>query len=92
MASAGVVICMGQRQIGRYAKGIAVKRLIEDKVEKVLQLDLAEGQNVRHAGPGNCAGNSASVSCQDSDFECAVEVGGRSLDGFSLAQTGGKPV
>jgi hypothetical protein len=36
--------------------------------------------------PDDCAGIRVLVSCQDSDFECAVEVGGRPLDGFSLAR------
>jgi hypothetical protein len=45
------MVGMGQRQIGGDAEGVVVKRLVEDEVEKVLQLDLAERQNVRHAGP-----------------------------------------
>lgn len=50
MAFAGVMVGMGQRQIGGNAEGVVVQRLVKDEVEKILQLDLAEGQNVRHAG------------------------------------------
>ena len=42
--------------------------------------------------PGDCAGVRALVSYEDSDFECAVEVGGRPLDGFSLPRIARKPV
>jgi len=40
----------------------------------------------------DCAGVRALVFCQDNDFECAVEVGGRPLDGFSLSRIARKPV
>lgn len=51
VAFAGAMVGMGQRQIGGDAEGIVIQRLVKDEVEKVLHLDLAEGQNVRHAGP-----------------------------------------
>jgi hypothetical protein len=42
--------------------------------------------------PGDCAGVRALVSYQGTDFEFAVEAGGRPLDGFSLARIAGKAV
>ena len=77
MAFAGVMVGMGQRQIGGDAEGVVVERLVEDEVEKILQLDLQKGRMSDMLASDDCAGIRFLVFCQDSDFKCAVEVGGR---------------
>ncbi len=51
------MVGMGQRQIGGNAEGVVVKRLVEDEVEKVLELDLAKGRMSDMLAPGGCAGS-----------------------------------
>lgn len=47
-ALAGFMIGMGQRQVERHAQGVVVQLVVGDHLQKILQLDLAEGQKLRH--------------------------------------------